>query len=120
MLYFGSRNFGQANFGHELISQATVDEVTTTSNMDVAGYLIFDTCTLDPQATANIDVAAGIQRMGHLDIRPTSTIITSGIIMEWHPQMATPKSTALTQVSGYIAWDSQLVDSTTWTPQIVD
>ena len=43
MLYFGSRNFGQANFGHELISQATVDEVTTTSNMDVAGYLIFET-----------------------------------------------------------------------------
>ena len=120
MLYFGSRNFGQANFGHELISQATVDEVTTTSNMDVAGYLIFDTCTLDPQATANIDVAAGIQRMGHLDITPTSTVIASRILMEWHPNLATPISTATTQVSGFIAWDSQFVDDATWTTQTVD
>ena len=120
MLYFGSRNFGQANYGHELISQATVDEVTTTSNMDVAGYIFFDTCAIDPQVTINVDIAAGIQRMGHLDVRPTSTIITSGILMEWHPQMATPLSTATTQVSGFIAWDSQFVDDATWTTQTVD
>ena len=120
MLYFGSRNFGQANYGHELISQASVDEVTTTSYMDVAGYLIFDKCTLDPQAVINVDVAAGIQRMGHLDIRPTSTVIASRILMEWHPQLATPKSTVTNQISGYIAWDSQLTDATTWTEQIVD
>ena len=119
MLYFGSRNFGQANFGKGLIKTA-VDETLTTSNMDVAGYLLFDTCTLDPQATANIDVAAGIQRMGHLDIRPTSTVIASRILMEWHPQLATPKSTVTNQISGYIAWDSQLTDATTWTEQIVD
>ena len=120
MLYFGSRNFGQANFGHELISQATVDEVATTSNMDVAGYLIFDKCTLDPQAVVNVDVAAGIQRMGHLDIRPTSTVIASRILMEWHPNLATPRSTVTTQISGFIAWDSQLVDDATWTTQTVD
>ncbi len=120
MLYFGSRNFGQANYGHELISQATVDEVTTTSNMDVAGYLIFDTCTLDPQAEVNVDIAAGIQRMGHLDIRPTSTIIASRVLMEWHPQLATPKSTATAFASGFIAWDSQFVDDATWTTQTVD
>ena len=119
MLYFGSRNFGQANFGKGLIKTA-VDEVSTTSNMDVAGYLIFDTCTLDQQAACNMDVAAGIQRMGFLNITPEATIITSGVLMEWHPQMATPKSTVTTQVSGFIAWDSQLVDSTTWTEQIVD
>ena len=120
MLYFGSRNFGQANYGHELISQATVDEVTTTSNMDVAGYLIFDKCTLDPQAVINVDVAAGIQRMGHLNVTPDTTIIASGIKMTWVPQMATPKSNVTMPVSGYIAWDSQLTDATTWTEQIVD
>ena len=120
MLYFGSRNFGQANYGHELISQATVDEVTTTSNMDVAGYILFDTCAIDPQATVNVDIAGGIQRMGHLDIRPTSTVIASRILMEWNPQLATPKSTVTTQISGFIAWDSQLVDEATWTTQIVD
>ena len=120
MLYFGSRNFGQANYGHELISKATVDEVTTTSNMDVAGYLIFDTCTLDPQAEVNVDIAAGIQRMGHLDIRPTSTIIASRVLMEWHPQLATPNSTTTAFASGFIAWDSQFVDDATWTTQTVD
>ena len=120
MLYFGSRNFGQANYGHELISQATVDEVTTTSNMDAAGYLLFNTGTLVPKAVANVDVAAGIQRMGHLDIRPSSTVIASRVLMEWHPQLATPKSTVTNQISGYIAWDSQLTDATTWTEQIVD
>ena len=119
MLYFGSRNFGQANFGKGLIKTA-VDETLTTSNMDVAGYLIFDTCTLDQQAACNMDVAAGIQRMGHLNITPDTTIIASGIKMTWVPQMATPKSTATTQLSGFIAWDSQLVDATTWTEEIVN
>ena len=119
MLYFGSRNFGQANFGKGLITTA-VDETLTTSNMDVAGYLIFDTCAIDTQPTVNVDIAAGIQRMGHLDIRPNVTVITSGIKMVWVPNMATPTSTATTQVSGFIAWDSQFVDDATWTTQTVD
>ena len=119
MLYFGSRNFGQANFGKGLIKTA-VDETLTTSNMDVAGYLLFDTCTLDQQAACNMDVAAGIQIMGHLKITPDTTIIASGIKMTWVPQMAMPKSTVITQVSGFIAWDSQLTDETTWTTQTVD
>ena len=42
MLYFGARNFGQANFGKGLITTA-VDETLTNSNMDVAVYLLFDT-----------------------------------------------------------------------------
>ena len=120
MLYFGSRNFGQANYGHELISKATVDEVTTTSNMDAAGYLLFNTGTLVPKAVANVDVAAGIQRMGHLDIRPSSTVIASRVLMEWHPQLATPKSTTTAFASGFIASDSQFVDDATWTTQPVD
>ena len=120
MLYFGSRNFGQANYGHELISKATVDEVTTTSNMDAAGYLLFNTGTLVPKAVANVDVAAGIQRMGHLDIRPSSTVIASRVLMEWHPQLATPKSTTTAFASGFIAWDSLFVDDATWTTQTVD
>ena len=119
MLYFGSRNFGQANFGKGLITTA-VDETLTTSNMDVAGYLLFDTCTVDQQAACNVDVAAGIQRLGYLNITPDTTLIASGIKMTWVPQMAAPKSTASTQVSGFIAWDSQLVDDATWTTQTVD
>jgi hypothetical protein len=120
MLYFGSRNFGQANYGHELISQATVDEVTTTSNMDVAGYLIFDTCAIDPKAVVNIDIAAGIQRMGYLQIQPTATMIASGIQMEWQAWTNLGQGTATMLSSGYIAWDSQFIDDVTWTTQTVD
>lgn len=119
MLYFGSRNFGQANFGKGLITTA-VDETLTTSNMDVAGYLLFNTCAIDPQVTVNVDIAAGIQRMGFLDVRPTTTIIASGIKMVWVPNMAMPKSTATAFASGFIAWDSQIVDDATWTTQTVD
>tara|TARA_R110002020_G_scaffold472432_1_gene700469 strand:- start:1167 stop:1526 length:360 start_codon:yes stop_codon:yes gene_type:complete len=119
MLSFGSRNFGQANFGKGLITTA-VDETLTTSNMDVAGYLLFNTGTLIPQATVNVDIAAGIQRMGFLDIRPSATVITSGIKMEWMAWTNLGVGTSTVQSHGYIAWDSQLVDDTTWTTQEVD
>ena len=119
MLYFGSRNFGQANFGKGLITTA-VDETLTTSNMDVAGYLLFDTCAIDPSAVTNVDVAAGIVRLGNCDIRPTVSVIASGVKMIWSPHTSIQKSTGEMLSSGYIAWDSQLVDSATWTTQTVD
>ena len=119
MLYFGSRNFGQANFGKGLITTA-VDENMATSNMDVAGYLLFDTCTLDSKATTNVDIAAGIQRMGHIHIKPTTTVIMSGILMEWSARTNLGSGTSTMQSSGYIAWDGQLVSDTTWTTQIID
>ena len=119
MLYFGSRNFVQANFGKGLIKTA-VDETLTTANMDAAAYLLFDKCAADPQPTSNMDVAGGIERIGYLNITPTTTIISSGVLMEWHPQMATPKSVVTKQVSAFIAWDYQPVDETSWTTQTVD
>jgi len=119
MLSFGSRNFGQANFGKGLITTA-VDETLTTSNMDVAGYLLFDKCGIDPQATVNVDIAAGIQRMGYLHIKPTATMIGSGIQMEWMGWTNLGQGTVTVLSSGYIAWDSQIVDDETWTTQIVD
>ena len=119
MLYFGSRNFGQANFGKGLITTA-VDETLTTSNMDVAGYLIFNTCTIDPVATVNVDVAAGIVRLGNLKITPEATMIASNILMTWSPRTNLGVGTATVQASGFIAWDSQFVDDATWTNQTVD
>jgi len=120
MLYFGSRNFGQANFGHELISQATVDETLTTSTMQVAGYRRIEDCVLQPVATANIDIAAGIQRMGFLHVQPTATVIASGVQMEWQAWTNLGQGTVTAQVSGFIAWDSQFVDDEIWTTQTVD
>ena len=119
MLYFGSRNFGQANFGKGLITTA-VDETLTTSNMDVAGYLLFDTGTLIPQATVNVDIAAGIQRMGFLHVQPPATVIASGIKMEWMAWTNLGQGTVTVNASGYIAWDSQITPDATWTTQTVD
>ena len=119
MLYFGSRNFGQANFGKGLIT-TSVDENLSTSNMNVAGYLIFDTCTLDPTATVNVDIAGGIQRLAHLHVKPSSTVIMSGVMMEWQSWIDLGTGTGTLLPSGYIAWDSQYVTDTLWTTQQVD
>lgn len=119
MLYFGSRNFGQANFGRGLITTA-VDESQTTSNMDAAGYILFDTSTFLNTATTNVDIAGGIQRNVTINISPTSTVITSGILMKWQAFGDLGVGTSTVSASGYIAWDSQLVSDGTWTTQIVD
>lgn len=119
MLYFGSRNFGQANFGKGLITTA-VDENLSTSNMDVAGYILFNTSYLDPTATSNIDISSGIQRLGYLHIQPKATIIASGIKMVWQARNDLGSATSNMDVTGYIAWDAQLVDEETWTTQIID
>lgn len=119
MLYFGSRNFGQANFGKGLITTA-VDENKSTSTMMVAGYNYFNTGTYHAHGTVNIDIASGLVQGGFLDLAATGITIMSGIKMEWHPQMATPLSTATTNVAGKLAWDSQLVDDGSWTTQTVD
>ena len=118
MLYFGSRNFGQANFGKGLITTA-VDETLTTSTMQVAGYNFFNTCAIDPQAVVNVDIAPGIVRLGYLNITPDATMIASKILMEWQAWTNLGVGTATMDVSGKIAWDSQLVDDSTWTTQTV-
>jgi len=79
MLGFGSRNFGQANFGYG-IRQVSVDEVATVSTMMVAGYRLIEDCTIDPQAVVNVDVAAGIVRLANMKITPEATMIASKIL----------------------------------------
>lgn len=118
MLYFGSRNFGQANFGKGLITTA-VDETLTTSTMQVAGYNIFNTCAIDPQAVINVDIAAGMVRLGYLNITPSATMIASKVLMEWQARTNLGIGTATMDASGKIAWDSQLTDDATWTTQTV-
>ena len=118
MLGFGSRNFGQANFGYG-IRQVSVDEVATVSTMMVAGYRLIEDCTVDPQAVVNVDVAAGIVRLGNLKITPEATMIASRILMTWSGWTNLGAGTATVSISGKIAWDSQLVDDATWTNQTV-
>jgi len=117
MLGFGSRNFGQANFGYG-IRQVSVDEVATVSTMMVAGYRLIEDCTIDPQAVVNVDVAAGIVRLANMKITPEATMIASKILMRWVAR-TNPGVEATMQVSGKIGWDSQFVDDATWTNQTV-
>ena len=119
MLGFGSRDFGEAYYGHAAL-QLTVDEVLTTSTMQAAGYLIFDTCTIDPKAVANVDVAAGIVRLANMKITPEATMIASKILMQWQGWNDLGAATATVSISGKIAWDSQFVDDATWTNQTVN
>ena len=119
MLYFGSRNFGEGNWGKGLITTA-VDETLTTSTMQVAGYNFFNTGTLIPKAVVNVDIAAGMVRLGYLNITPDATMIASKILMEWQAWTNLGVGTATMDVSGKIAWDSQLVDDGSWTTQTVD
>ena len=118
MLYFGSRNFGQANFGKGLITTA-VDETLTTSTMQVAGYNFFNTGTLIPRSVTNVDIAAGMVRLGYLNITPDATMIASKVLMEWQAWTNLGVGTATMDASGKIAWDSQLTDDATWTTQTV-
>ena len=119
MLYFGSRNFGQANFGKGLITTA-VDETLTTSTMQVAGYRLIEDCTVIPKAVVNVDIAAVIQRMWVLHVQPTATVIASGIQMQWQAWTNLGQGTVTVSSSGYIAWDSQITPDATWTTQTVD
>jgi len=118
MLGFGSRNFGQANFGYG-IRQVSVDEVATVSTMMVAGYRLIEDCTIDPQAVVNVDVAAGIVRLANMKITPEATMIASKILMQWQGWNDLGAATATVSISGKIAWDSQFVDDATWTNQTV-
>ena len=118
MLYFGSRNFGAGNWGKGLITTA-VDESKSTSTMMVAGYRFYDTSTLHSTGIVNVDIASGLVQGGFLDLTATGTTIVSGIKMIWNPQYSLTSAISTAQTSGFIAWDSQLVDDATWTTQTV-
>ena len=118
MLYFGSRNFGEGNWGKGLIT-TSVDESQSTSTMMVAGYRFYNTGTLFSNGVTNVDIASGLVQGGFLDMAATGTTIMSGIKMTWKSQYSLTSAISTAQTSGFIAWDSQLVDDATWTTQTV-
>ena len=119
MLYFGSRDFGQANFGKGLITTA-VDETLTTSTMQVAGYRFIADCTIDPKAVVNVDIAPYRIFSGYAHLQPTATMVASKILMRWEARTNLGVGTATVQTSGKLAWDSQVTDDATWTTQTVE
>ena len=119
MQYFGSKRYGRADFG-SMFTSAVVDESQSTSSTDVAGYLLFDTCGIHTTSITDLNVVGGIQRLAHLHIKPISTVIASGILMELSPRLDLGSGTSTMQSSGYIAWDGQTVPDTTWTTQTIE
>ena len=59
-------------------------------------------------------------RLGNLQVEGSATVIASKILMQWQARTNLGVGTATVQASGFIAWDSQLVDDSTWTTQTVD
>ena len=118
MLYFGSRNFGEGNWGKGLIT-TSVDESQSTSTMMVAGYRFYNTGTIHSKGIVNADIASGLVQGGFLDMTATGTTIMSGIKMTWKPQIPNMSAIGTIQNSGFIAWDSQLTDDAIWTTQPV-
>ena len=47
-------------------------------------------------------------------------MIASGIKMTWDGAVPLGVENSTLMTFGYIAWDGQLVDETTWTPQIIE
>ena len=117
MLYFGSRNFGQANFGKGLITTSVSN--STTSDMTVACHLLFNNCRVRPTAVTNADVASGLLQGGFVHVPLNGTTIVSGIKMFWHPKLPVTVITTNTDASAKLAWDGQTVADTTWTTQTV-
>jgi len=150
MQYFGSRNFGRADFGAETTS-ATASSLATSygilensfgskhfglsgfgsatalivgdqpvSSMDVAGGFFIDTCGIHTKAVADLDVIGGMQRLANIHIKPVSTVIGSGLLLIYSANLNLGSGTSTMQSSGYIAWDGQTVPDTTWTTQTIE
>tara|TARA_Y100001951_G_scaffold101205_1_gene105734 strand:+ start:998 stop:1351 length:354 start_codon:yes stop_codon:yes gene_type:complete len=117
MLYFGSRNFGEGNWGKGLITTA-VDETLTTSTMQCAGYNFFNTSTFLNKSVTNVDTAGSLLKTGNLEVEGSATVKVRPFAIFFSRQ--SNPATGTMQVFGKIAWDSQFVDDATWTDQEVD
>ena len=118
MVGFGSAKFGQANFGRGVI-QSNACIIPETVNVDVFPYVEYQGW-FDPQVTTNVDIFGGLTLGAYIDIEADTDITASGILMTWAGWAYMGVATSTVQISGHIAWDSQLVDDTVWTTQIID
>tara|TARA_Y100001951_G_C11162561_1_gene195594 strand:+ start:204 stop:560 length:357 start_codon:yes stop_codon:yes gene_type:complete len=118
MLGFGSAKFGEANYGRGVI-QSNACIIPETVNIDVFPYVEYQGW-VDPKAVVNVDVLGGLIQGAWCQVETDSTIIASGIKMTWAGWCFMGIGTSTVNSSGFIAWDSQLVDEATWSTQTVD
>ena len=116
MLGFGSANFNQGRFGIG-VQQGFVKPVSTV-DVQVANHVIWPGFAHN-NATVNVDIFGGLIKGAFTDIQGTTTIYSypNGIV--WNGNLNLGIGTSTVYSSGYIAWDSQLVDDTTWTTQTI-
>ena len=118
MLGFGSAIYGQGNWGKGII-QSNACIIPETVNVDVYPTVEF-VAHAHNKATTNVDAFGGIILGAWVDIDVDTTIIASGIKMTWAGCSFLGVGTSSFDSAGYIAWDSQLVDGSTWTTQTID
>ena len=118
MLGFGSANFNQGRFGIG-VQQGFVKPLST-ADVQVANHVIWSGYPTEAiNATSTALIFGGIIKGSFLDIQGTSTIYASNILMTWDGNVDLGSGTSTVYSSGYIAWDSQLVDDATWTTQTI-
>jgi len=116
MLGFGSANFNQGRYGIG-VQQGFVNPLSTT-DIQVANHVIWPGFAHN-NSTVNVDIFGGLIKGSFLDIQGTTTIYASNILMTWDGNVDLGSGTSTVYSSGYIAWDSQLVDDATWTTQTI-
>jgi len=113
---FGSAIFNQGTYGKGvMLGHSDMDASATVKNFGVAEWMATHT---------HIDSLSVLKNFGGIFLGG-NTFVQGASNMKSHPNMIwagfeTTTNQSIVSISGYIAWDSQLVDEATWTTQIVD
>ena len=113
---FGSAIFSQGTYGKGvMLGQSDMDASATVKTFGVAEWMATHT---------HINSLSVLKNFGGIFLGG-NTLMQSVTNLKSHPNMIwagfeTSTNQSIVSTSGHIAWDSQLVDSTTWTTQIVD
>jgi hypothetical protein len=119
MLGFGSAKFTQGTYGKG-VQQGFV-KPAGVADVQVANYAIWDAYpTFSINGTGTALFFGGLIQGAFADIRGTTTIYASNILMTWDGNLDLGSGTSTMYASCKIAWDGQEVADTTWTTQIIE
>ena len=117
MLGFGSAKFNQGTSGKG-VQQGFV-KPASVADVQVANYALWESGYINNNATTTVIFFGGLIQGAFIDIQGTGTIYSypNGIV--WKGNLDLGIGTSTIYSSGFIAWDSQLVDDGSWTTQTV-
>jgi len=113
---FGSANFSQGTYGKGVMKGHT--EMDATSTVKTFGIAEWTATHSFINSETSVKANGGVF-MGGNSFMQSVTNLKSHPNMIWAGYETSSNQTAFF-ASGHIAWDSQLVDDSTWTTQIVE